>query len=167
MLSFPCHGPALPLPYHDHLVSVHPCGCKRPPTSVPQRRELRCRAHQCLRLPSIPVTSRTPNGRSSRRCCRRQRGGAGPAPGRCDDSSTRSSTSCAPAVPGAIFHGSIRRGKRPIQHSASGACTGSGSVSTRRYAARSACGLGVIPSPQRRSWIAKVGLLPPVSEALL
>jgi len=33
-----------------------------------------------------------------------------------------------------------------IRHSASGAYTGSGSGSTRRYAARSACGQGVIPS---------------------
>ena len=61
--------------------------------------------------PSIPVTSRMPNGRCWRRCCQRQHGVAGRVPGRCGCSSTRSSTSCAPAVPGAISRGSIRHGK--------------------------------------------------------
>ena len=53
--------------------------------------------------PFIPVTSRTPNGRSSSRCSQAQHGVAGRAPGRCGCSSMRSSMSCAPAVPGAYL----------------------------------------------------------------
>jgi hypothetical protein len=152
-------------PYHARLMAMHSDRCKRPPTRVLQRRALLCRGRQRMRPSSLPVTSRMPNGCIWRRCCRRQRGEAGPAPGRCACSSTRSSTSGAPVVPGAISRGSIRPGKPRRRRCASGACTGSGSASTRRCAAPSACGLDATPPPQRRSWIAR-GCKPPKNRAV-
>jgi hypothetical protein len=144
----PCYGPTLPL-LCDRLVPIPPSARQRPPTRISQRRRRLCRARPCMLAPSIPVTSRMPHGRCWHRCCRRQRGAAGPAPGRCGCSSTRSSTSCVPAVPSVISHASIRPGNRPIRPSANGACTGSGSASMRRCAARFASGRDATLTPRR------------------
>jgi hypothetical protein len=148
----PCDGPTLSLRC-DRWVPIHLSVCQRPPTSLLQRRQRLCRARPCMLAPSIPVTSQMPNGPCWRRSCQRPHGVAARAPGRCGSLSTRFSMSYARAVPGAICHGSIPHGKRPIRHCASGAWAGYGRASTRRYAARCAYGRDATPTPRQRSWI--------------
>ena len=149
-LPQPCAHPTLMLCGHA------PGRCTRPPTHVPQQRDRLCRAHPCMLAPFIPATLQKPNRHRSSRCSQAQPGVVGRAPGPCGCSSTRCSMSYAPAVPGAISRGSIRRGKRRTRHGASGACMACGNASTRRCAAPSACKQATTLIPRRPSWTARV-----------